>query len=78
MCPSSTSSACVTLGYRASGLLLDDEIVWFWTGTHAAYGRLLENLSLRYCCSNAHAQRPERASRAPGLLRGVGRLEVTR
>jgi hypothetical protein len=37
-------SARVTLGYRALGLLEDDEIAWFWIGTHAAYERLLENL----------------------------------
>ena len=37
-------SARVTLGYRVLGLLEDDEIVWFWVGTHAAYNRLLENL----------------------------------
>ena len=37
-------SARVTLGYRALGLLEDDEIAWFWIGTHAAYDRLLENL----------------------------------
>jgi hypothetical protein len=37
-------SARVTLGHRALGLLGDDEIVWFWIGTHAAYDRLLENL----------------------------------
>jgi hypothetical protein len=32
----------VTLGYRVLGLLEDDEIAWFWIGTHAAYDRLLE------------------------------------
>jgi hypothetical protein len=37
-------SARVTRGYRALGLLEDDEIAWFWIGTHAAYDRLLENL----------------------------------
>ena len=37
-------SARVTLGYRALGLLDDDEVAWFWIGTHAAYDRLLENL----------------------------------
>ena len=37
-------AARVTLGYRALGLLADDEIAWFWIGTHAAYDRLLENL----------------------------------
>lgn len=36
-------SARVTLGYRALGLVGDDEIAWFWIGTHAAYDRLLEN-----------------------------------
>ena len=37
-------SARATLGYRALGLLDDDEIAWFWIGTHAAYDRLLEDL----------------------------------
>ena len=37
-------SARVTLGYRALGLLEDDEIAWFWIGTHAAYDRLREDL----------------------------------
>lgn len=37
-------SARVTLGYRALGLLEDDEVAWFWIGSHAAYDRLLENL----------------------------------
>ena len=37
-------SARVTLGYRAIGLLEDDEITWFWIGTHAAYDRVLEHL----------------------------------
>lgn len=37
-------SARVTLGYRAIGLLEDDEIAGFWIGTHAAYDRVLENL----------------------------------
>jgi hypothetical protein len=34
----------VTLGYRALGLLDDDEITWFWIGTHAGYDRLLATL----------------------------------
>jgi len=37
-------AARVTLGYRALGLLENDEIAWFWMGTHAAYDRLLEEL----------------------------------
>jgi hypothetical protein len=37
-------SARVTLGCRALGLLENDEIAWFWIGTHAAYDRLLETL----------------------------------
>lgn len=37
-------SARVTLGYRALGLLENDEIAWFWIGTHAEYDRLLKNL----------------------------------
>jgi hypothetical protein len=34
----------VTLGYRAVGLMENDEITWFWIGTHAAYDRLLGQL----------------------------------
>jgi len=37
-------SARVTLGYRSVGLLEDDEITWFWIGTHAGYDRLLDQL----------------------------------
>jgi mRNA-degrading endonuclease RelE of RelBE toxin-antitoxin system len=37
-------SVRVTLGYRAIGLLEDEEITWFWIGTHAEYDRLLERL----------------------------------
>ena len=37
-------SVRVTLGYRALGLLEDEEVTWFWIGTHAEYDRLLENL----------------------------------
>ena len=39
-----TYSVRVTLGYRALGLLEDEEITWFWIGTHAEYDRLLEKL----------------------------------
>jgi hypothetical protein len=34
----------VTLGYRTLGLLDNEEIAWFWIGTHAEYDRVLENL----------------------------------
>ena len=37
-------SVRVTLGYRALGLLDDDEVTWLWIGTHAEYDRLLESL----------------------------------
>ena len=37
-------SVRVTLGYRALGLLEDEEITWFWIGTHAEYDSLLEEL----------------------------------
>jgi hypothetical protein len=37
-------SVRVTLGYRAVGLLEDDEITWFWIGSHAEYDRLLSRL----------------------------------
>ena len=35
----------VGLGYRALGIRDDDEIVWFWIGSHADYDRLLSELS---------------------------------
>jgi hypothetical protein len=37
-------SVRVTVGYRAVGLLNDDEVTWFWIGSHAEYDRLLNNL----------------------------------
>jgi hypothetical protein len=37
-------SVRVTLGYRALGLLEDEDITWFWIGSHAEYDRLLGNL----------------------------------
>ena len=37
-------SVRVTLGYRALGLLEDEEVTWFWIGAHAEYDRLLESL----------------------------------
>ena len=40
----SIDSVRVTLGYRALSLLEDEEVTWFWIGTHAEYDRLLENL----------------------------------
>jgi hypothetical protein len=37
-------SVRVTLGYRALGLLEEDEVTWFWIGSHADYDRLLKAL----------------------------------
>ena len=37
-------SVRVTLGYRALGLLENEEITWFWIGSHAEYDRLLKKL----------------------------------
>jgi hypothetical protein len=34
----------VSLGYRAVGLLEDEDITWFWIGSHADYDRLLARL----------------------------------
>jgi hypothetical protein len=34
-------SVRVSLGYRAVGLMENDEVTWFWIGGHAAYDRLL-------------------------------------
>ena len=37
-------SVRVTLGYRALGLLEDEDFTWFWIGSHAEYDRLLSRL----------------------------------
>ncbi len=37
-------SVRVSYGYRAVGLLEDDEITWIWIGSHSEYDRLLANL----------------------------------
>ena len=37
-------SVRVGLGYRAVGLLENNEITWFWIGSHSQYDRLLANL----------------------------------
>ncbi len=37
-------SARVGLHYRAIGMVNDDEIVWFWIGSHADYDALLAQL----------------------------------
>ncbi len=33
----------ITGGYRALGVLKDDEITWFWIGSHADYDQILRN-----------------------------------
>lgn len=37
-------SVRIGIGYRALGLLENDEVVWFWIGSHADYDRLLRTL----------------------------------
>ena len=34
-------SARVGMHYRAVGVLDDNEIIWFWIGTHAEYDRMI-------------------------------------
>jgi hypothetical protein len=34
----------VGIGWRAFGLELDDNIIWFWIGSHAEYSRILKKL----------------------------------
>ena len=37
-------SVRISLGYRAVGLLENNEVTWFWIGSHAAYDRLVSQL----------------------------------
>ena len=34
----------ITRSYRALGVLKDDEITWFWIGSHAEYDQILKNI----------------------------------
>ena len=34
----------ITQNYRALGTIKDDEIIWFWIGSHAEYDKLLKKL----------------------------------
>jgi hypothetical protein len=36
-------SVRVTLGYRALALIENDDVTWFWIGSHADYDRLLKD-----------------------------------
>jgi len=37
-------SVRITRDYRAVGILQDNEIIWFWIGSHSAYDKLLKKL----------------------------------
>lgn len=37
-------SVRITRSYRAIGVMVEDEIIWFWIGSHADYDRLLDTL----------------------------------
>jgi hypothetical protein len=37
-------SARINMDYRAVGIMDDDEITWFWIGSHADYDNLLKRL----------------------------------
>ncbi len=37
-------SVRVSRDYRSVGLLNDNEIIWYWIGSHADYDKLLKNL----------------------------------
>ncbi len=40
----SVYSARINLDYRVLGVRNQDEIVWFWIGSHSDYDKLLKNL----------------------------------
>ena len=37
-------SVRVTAAYRAVGLVENDEVTWFWIGSHAEYDRILKRM----------------------------------
>ena len=41
-------SVRITKDYRAIGVLHENEIIWFWIGSHSEYDRLLKQLRNSY------------------------------
>ncbi len=39
-----TYSVRISRDYRALGLVQDDEVLWFWIGSHSDYDRLISGL----------------------------------
>jgi hypothetical protein len=37
-------SVRITKDYRAIGIIQENEIIWFWIGSHAEYNKLLKRL----------------------------------
>jgi mRNA-degrading endonuclease RelE of RelBE toxin-antitoxin system len=37
-------SARINVDYRVLGVLDEDEIVWFWIGSHSDYDKILKNI----------------------------------
>ncbi len=37
-------SVRITKEYRALGILQDEEIIWFWIGSHSGYEKLLKEM----------------------------------
>ena len=37
-------SARLTRGYRAVGSIENDEVIWFWAGSHANYDKLIKKV----------------------------------
>lgn len=37
-------SARISRSYRTIGVRVEDEIIWFWIGSHADYDKLLDSL----------------------------------
>jgi hypothetical protein len=37
-------SVRITIDYRAIGLLKNNEIIWFWIGSHSEYEKMVKNL----------------------------------
>lgn len=37
-------SVRINLDYRAVGIIQDNEVIWFWIGSHSVYEKLLKKL----------------------------------
>jgi len=67
----------ITKNYRAVGIQQDDEIIWFWIGSHSKYSRLLKHRSTTMGLPAKKLHYPHLTSN-PNIANGAPLIEGTR